>query len=293
MQSTSRFLVLWLALAMGMPAVKAYAWGPEGHRMVGEIAAGYLSAEARRQVAALLRNDRLADRQPSHRTTLGEVASWSDEIKDTPWGKKSGAWHYDDVPVCGSADYSHYCRKHACASAQLARQIGILGDRALPLHRRNEALKWIVHLMGDIHQPLHAADRHDRGGNRVEVSFFGQRDNPPYGNLNLHAVWDVHMVQRLVAERGGEDAIVSAPIAAADKSAWERGAIPDWMNESNLIARNLAYPALPVRFSCSGRITGVLVLDQAYYSKAAPVIETQIRKAGIRLARVLNATLGP
>ncbi len=292
MQSASRNLVLWLALAMGMPAANALAWGPEGHRMVGEIAAGYLSAEARWQVAALLRDDRLADRQPSHRTTLGEIASWADEIKDTTWGKRRGAWHYDDIPVCGSADYSRYCRKGACASAQLARQIGILGDRELPRRERNEALKWIVHLMGDIHQPLHAADRHDRGGNKVEVSFFGQRDNPPYGNLNLHAVWDVHMVQRLVAERGGENAFVSARIADADKLAWERGSISDWMNESNLIARNFAYSALPVRFSCSGRITGVLVLDEAYYSKAAPVIETQIRRAGIRLARVLNETLG-
>ncbi|MGB7541795.1 MAG: S1/P1 nuclease [Burkholderiales bacterium] len=290
MQSTARILALLLAL--GTPAADAFAWGPEGHRMVGEIATRYLSAEASRQVAALLKGDRLADGHLSHRKTLDEVASWADEIKDYSWGKKRGAWHFDDLPVCGSADYSRYCRKGACASAQLARQIEILGNRELPIHRRNEALKWVVHLMGDIHQPLHAADRHDRGGNRVEVSFFGQRDNPPYGELNLHAVWDIHMVQRLVAERGGEKAVVSARIDDADKSAWERGSVSDWVNESNLIARNFVYPALPVRFSCSGRITDVLTLDQAYYSKAAPVIETQIRKAGIRLARVLNETLG-
>ena len=292
MQSTSRILVLLLALGMGIPAANAFAWGPEGHRMIAVIATEYLSAAASRQVAALLRNDRLADRQPSYRRTLGEIANWPDEIKDTSWGKKRGAWHFDDLPVCGNVDNSRGCRKGACASAQLALQIAILGNGELPLYRRNEALKWVVHLMGDIHQPLHAADRHDRGGNKVEVSFFGRRDNPPYGELNLHAVWDVHMVQRLVAERGGENAIVSARIADADKSAWERGSISDWMIESNLIARTFVYPALPVNFSCSGRITGVLTLDQPYYSKAAPIIETQIRRAGIRLARVLNETLG-
>lgn len=279
--------VLLLAVAAG----EALAWGEEGHRMVGAIADRHLSPAAKRQVEALLRGDRLADGQPSYRRTLGEVAYWADEIKDYPKGKARAKWHYDDTPVCGLGDYERYCRNGRCASAQLANQIEILGDASSPYRQRNEALKWIVHLAGDIHQPLHAADRHDRGGNTVQVSFFGQRDNPPYGSLNLHAVWDVHMLRRLVAERGGEAAIVNAPIAASDAAAWQRGSITDWMDESNQLARSFVYPALPVKFSCSGHIEGVLALDRDYYSKAAPVIETQIRKAGVRLAHLLNATL--
>src|SRR5262249_40663463 len=158
----------------------------------------------------------------------------------------------------------------------------ILGDRSQRLRDRNEALKWVVHLVGDIHQPLHAADHHDRGGNTIEVAFFGARDNPPYGTIRLHTIWDVQMVQRLIADRRGEQAIVSAPVDAAQRARWEQGTIADWMNESHALARDFVYPMLPGGFACSRRIEGVLAIDDAYYSKAAPIIEEQIRKAGVR-----------
>ncbi|HXZ54292.1 MAG TPA: S1/P1 nuclease [Burkholderiales bacterium] len=278
---------IWTLLAFSWPAL---AWGPQGHRMVGDIAARYLSPKAKAQVSELLRYDRLADGEPSGRRTLGEVANWADEIKDFPWGKRRASWHYDDVSLCGGGDYSTYCRNGRCASAQLARQIDVLRDAEARPRARNEALKWVVHLVGDIHQPLHAADHRDRGGNLVHVSFFGQRDNPPYGSLNLHAVWDVQLLSRLTAERGGERAVVSAPIAEADREAWERGSVSDWVAESHELARERVYAPLPV--SCGERISGVVELGDAYYAVAAPVAETQIRKAGVRLARVLNDTLG-
>ncbi len=261
--------------------------------MVGAIAARYVTPEAARQIALLLRNDRLADGWPSRRASLGAIAYWADEIKDYAWGKSRGGWHFDDIQLCAAADPSRYCAKGACASAQLARHIEILGNARAAVSRRNEALKWVVHLMGDIHQPLHAATHRDRGGNSVEVSFFGERENPPYGTIKLHTIWDIHMVQRLIADRAGEEALVSAPISDADKGAWEQGSIPDWVGESHQIARDLVYPALPVAFSCSHKIKAVAAIDGAYYSAAAPVIEAQIRKAGIRLARVLNETLRP
>jgi hypothetical protein len=260
--------------------------------MVGEVAGRYLNSKAQARVLDLLAADRLADGQFSGRRTLGEVANWADEIKDTDWGKRRGSWHYDDVPLCGTSEYAKYCRNGRCASAQLARQIEILGNEGARSGQRNEALKWVVHLVGDIHQPLHAANRGDRGGNRVQVSFFGERDNPPYGSLNLHAVWDVHMVRRLVAERGGENAIVSAPIADRARKTWEKGSISDWIVESHRIARDTVYPLLPVAASCSDKILDVVVIDKTYYAKASPLIEIQIRKAGVRLARVLNETLG-
>lgn len=259
--------------------------------MAGDIATGFLTAKTRAQISELLRNDRLADGQPSGRRTLGEVANWADEIKDFEWGKRRASWHYDDVSLCGAADYARYCRGGRCASAQLARQIEVLGDLRARPRARNEALKWVVHLIGDIHQPLHAADRGDRGGNKVQVSFFGERDNPPYGSLNLHAIWDVQMVSRLIAGRGGERAFVSAPIAEGDRRAWEQGSISDWIAESHGLALDRVYAPLPVAASCGDRIAGVVAIDQAYYAGAAPVIDLQLRKAGVRLARVLNDAL--
>ena len=260
--------------------------------MVGEIAARYTGPQVHAEILELLKNDRLADGQPSGRRTLGEVANWADEIKDTEWGKRRASWHYDDVPLCEAAEYSKYCRGGRCASAQLARQIEILGNERARPGQRNEALKWVVHLMGDLHQPLHAANRGDHGGNRVQVSFFGERDNPPYGTLNLHALWDVSIVRRLIADRGGERAVVSASISDRDRNALEKGSISDWTVESHRIARDTVYPLLPVVASCSSKIVEVVGIGEAYYAKAAPLIEIQIKKAGVRLARVLNETLG-
>jgi len=279
--------LLALSLAHG-----ALAWGPEAHRMVGDIAAAQLKAKANAKVLDLLSDDRLADGQLSGRRTLGEVASWADEIREYDPKKPGRRLHFDDIPLCEAPDYSRYCKNGQCASAQIGRQLKILGDERARLPQRNRALKWVVHLVGDIHQPLHASNRHDQGGNAVQVSFFGQRDNPPYGNFNLHAVWDVHMVRRLVAERGGEQAFVSASPSDSQKAAWGKGSISDWIRESNEIARDLVYTALPAAASCGRKIAGVVEIDQAYYAKAAPVIEIQIKKAGVRLARVLNETLG-
>ena len=260
--------------------------------MVGDIASRHLDPKASARVRDLLKDDRLADGQLSGRRTLGEVASWADEIREYDPKRPGRRLHFDDIPLCETPDYSRYCRNGQCASAQIDRQLKILGDESARLPQRNRALKWVVHLVGDIHQPLHAANRRDRGGNTVQVSFFGQRDNPPYGSLNLHAVWDVHMVRRLVAGRGGERAFVSASLSERDKAAWEKGSISGWVAESHAIAGDFAYAALPAAASCRRKITGVVALGEAYYDKAAPVIEVQIRKAGVRLAKVLNEALG-
>jgi hypothetical protein len=260
-----------LALLLGFSA-PAFSWGPEGHRAVGDIASRYLNPKAQTQVAELLKSDQLADGLPSGRRTLGEVASWADEIKDFDWGRRRGSWHYDDIPLCDSPEYAKYCRGGRCASAQLAHQIEVLGDSRARPRARNEALKWVVHLIGDIHQPLHAATHADRGGNVVQVSFFGERENPPYGTLKR--------------------AFVSAPIGEADRRAWEQGTIADWIGESHALARDRVYATLPVPASCGAKISGVVALGETYYAGAAPIIDLQLRKAGVRLARVLNDALG-
>lgn len=281
-------VLLWA----GVPATDAFAWGAEGHRMVGEIAARHLTPQTAKRITELLAADRLADGAPSGRKELGEIAYWGDEIKDFPWGKRAGTWHFDDIPVCGTPDRERYCKSGNCASAQIARHLELLRSPRSTRRQRNEALKWVVHLVGDIHQPLHAATRHDRGGNLVEVAFFGERGNPPYGTINLHTIWDIHIVRRLIADKGGEFAVVSAPIGAEEKRRLEGGSVADWIGESSALARTVAYSVVPGNFSCGGKIRDVLEVDQAYYAMAAPVVEAQIRKGGIRLARILNETLG-
>ncbi len=282
-------VLLLLTVGHTMPAS---AWGPEGHRMVAEIASRSLNPAAQARILELLRDDRYADGEPSGRDTLAGIANWADEIKDYDWGRRRGGWHYDDISLCGPALHENYCRNGNCASAQIARHVDVLRNPGAGRGRRNEALKWIVHLVGDIHQPLHAATRHDRGGNTVQVSFFGERDNPPYGAINLHAIWDVHLVRRLIAQRKGEAGIVTTPVDAVNRTAWEQGSIAEWVEESHALARDFVYAELPAPASCAERIRKVVTVDDNYYNKAAPVIVMQIRKAGVRLARLLNEALG-
>jgi hypothetical protein len=282
--------ILAALLALGVPAEGALAWGPQGHRLIGEIADRYLDPQARAKVGELLRDDRLADGRRSGRQTLAEIANWADEIRDTERGRKLSPMHYDEIPLCGRAEYSKYCRRGRCATAYLARQLEVLSDPSSPPRQRNQALKWVVHLVGDIHQPLHAAGRDDRGGNAVEVAFFGERSND--GKLNLHAVWDYYLLRRWVSERGGEKVVFSASPSDGELADWQQGSPSDWIRESHDIARDMVYPALPVPNSCSQPITGVVAIDQAYSARAAPVAISQVRKAGVRLARLLNETLG-
>lgn len=282
---------LALVLALAAPCAEVFAWGAEGHRMVADIATRFLTPQAAGRVRVLLANDRLADGSPSGRQSLGEIAYWSDEIKDFPWGKRAGSWHYDDIPVCGAPEPERYCKGGNCASAQIARHIELLKSPRAARRQKNEALKWVVHLVGDIHQPLHAATRHDRGGNLVQVSFFGERENPPYGTINLHTIWDIHIVRRLIAQKGGEPAVVNAPFDETERRRLEGGDISSWIGESTALARNAAYSVIPGHFSCGGKVRDVLEINDAYYAMAAPIVEAQIRKAGVRLARLLNEAL--
>src|SRR3972149_4106524 len=141
----------------------ALSWGGEPAHAPRPAA----RAGAPRAAPGLLKYDRLADRTPSRRSTLGEIANWADEIRSEAWSKKYSRWHYDDIPLCASAPQSKICPRGNCASARLAQQLEILKDRGRRWRERNEALKWVVHLAGDIHQPLHAADNGDRGGNGI------------------------------------------------------------------------------------------------------------------------------
>ena len=283
---------LALALVLAVPFAEAHAWGAEGHRMVADIAARFLTPATAGRVRDLFSNDKLADGSPSGRKTLGDIAYWGDEIKDFPWGKRAGAWHFDDVPLCGVPDPARYCKGGRCASAQIARHVGLLENPRATRRQKNEALKWVVHLVGDIHQPLHAATRHDRGGNLVQVSFFGLRDNPPYGTINLHTIWDIHIVQRLVAQKGGESAVVHSPVDDAERRRLEGGDIASWVAESTALARTAVYSVIPGHLSCGGKVHEVLELGEAYQAMAAPIVDAQIRKAGVRLARLLNDSLG-
>lgn len=262
-----RLLAASLALLAVVPA--AQAWGPLGHSVVAALAQRHLSPAAEAEVEHLLAAD--------HTTQLADVASWPDQIQDDPaqaalW-KQTRPLHYIDFrdPDC---DYvpPRDCVEDRCVVAALPHYIAILGDKSQPDAARLQALKFVVHFVGDIHQPLHAGYRDDLGGNKYQVQFDGK-------GSNLHRVWDSGMLrtrdldwqayaQRLDAEG---PVPLPPPIAPLDNP------YAQWAEESCRITRDI-YP--------QGHTVG-----QAYVDKELPVAELRLREAGRRLAEVLNLAL--
>jgi hypothetical protein len=266
----------------------ARAWGPQGHHTVGAIADRLLTAQARAIVAQLLADDLDKFGNPSGRTTLEAVSEWADELHGTPAAHPT--WHYDDVPICGSEPKARYCPDGQCNTAQLARLIGVLGDARAAARERNEALKWVVHLVGDIHQPLHAADNDDRGGNLVPVALQGVKTR---GRENLHRVWDSELVKLALHARNRQQPprdIDALALEARDLTARVGQGSPDsWAVESNNLARNVAYryPG----FACNKVPERIVILDEAYQQQAEVVVRERLLLAGGRLAALLNHTL--
>lgn len=265
-----------------------WSWGPQGHRTVGAIADRLLTPAARSAVLALLAEDLDKFGRPSGRTSLEAVSVWPDEIRGTDAAHAN--WHYDDEPVCASEPKARYCAEGQCNSEELKRLIVVLGDTRRDTRERNAALKWVVHLVGDLHQPLHAADNHDRGGNEVPVVLAGVRTR---GRENLHRVWDNELVTLALHTRNRQqpppdiDALAAeARSLAADGG---QGSPDSWASESNHLARNVAYhfPG----FVCDRVPQGIVVLDAAYQQDAEAIVRERVLLAGARLAGLLNQTL--
>lgn len=260
----------------------ALAWSNQGHRLVGELAQQRLTPAASAQVAALLQGEA----EPS----MAGVASWADTLrKSNPESyKKTERWHYVNFPV-GSCVYRppRDCPDGNCVVGQIERQRAILGDRTQPLQARREALKFLVHFVGDVHQPLHASNRKDKGGNDFQISLrtdlqpsADKKENYVNGVMgtNLHSVWDYYL---LASERLGNAqyaARLSArpwPPRLASKSVNPA----DWAMEScRLIDAQHLYPSSHK-------------LDARYLDAQRPLAERQILTAAKRLADLLNATL--
>ena len=233
----------FLAAAV-LAAPNVHGWGGEGHRAIAHIAARLLTPEAATAVTYLLKDDLGVDQQPSGRTTLADVSSWADEYRTTRDGRKTAPWHYEDIEVCPGASGPERCPDGNCVTAKVTDMVAVLKDRNAPYRARNEALKWVVHLVGDIHQPLHAADNNDKGGNAVAVSFFGNTRGR-FGPLNLHTIWDVNLVEKVLREAGGEATFAARSISDADRRALEQGGVSDGLRESHDLAVTEVYGHLP------------------------------------------------
>lgn len=252
-----------------LPGV-AWGWGKEGHCIVARIATDHLSDKARQGIAELLPQRRIYDSQ---------IALWADSYKFTDEGKHTKPWHFVDIPVQNAADTfkpNRDCRNGNCVITQIEEQKRILADRTASPGERLQALKFVVHLVGDLHQPLHCAERNgDVGGNTVHVSFFGN-------DSNLHHVWDTDMIQKILGQSTSyldyaEE--LSDEITDQQLQSWRQGDPIQWALESHRVAAEVAYD---IGDDETPR------LYRSYLTKAQPHLERQLKRGGVRLAKVLN-----
>jgi len=245
-----------------LSVTSAFAWGPRGHRITAIIAERHLSDTAAAQVDALLEGDRLVD-----------VATWADDVRNARPETKE--MHFVDIPRSAAAyDASRDCANDDCVIAAIEHFREVLGDTSNSDEDRAEALKFLVHFVGDMHQPLHCADDNDRGGNDVRVKFFG-------GKSNLHQVWDSRILDRAKIPDDEDYADrLEATLAPGDETQITKGDPVKWANATHTLAVNNAY-VLPANKT----------LGQTYVNKNLPVVNRQLLRGGLRLAKILNDTL--
>lgn len=237
------------------------------------VAEACLTAEAREAVRSLIGPSRLRD-----------VAGWADDIRrDRP---ETAPWHYVDIPL-DRAEYdpARDCTKPRngdCIIGALERFQRVLRDPRRSRADRTDALRFVVHLVGDLHQPLHSADNRDRGGNDVKVVFFGEVLNPYSGKTwNLHAVWDRGLIERRGLSASNYARRLLGRIGRESVSEMERGTVVDWVSESHRAAIETSY-----------RVPSDRALGHDYADAALAVVDRMLAKAGVRLAKILNDTLG-
>ena len=163
--------------------------------------------------------------------TMASVASWADEVRRAR--PETGPWHYIDIPLDKPRlDMERDCAKGDCIVSAISRFRQVLRDPATPAEQRTEALMFLIHFVGDMHQPLHSSDNHDRGGNGVQVQF---HDRP----TNLHSFWDSGLLGRLA---GGGRALpeLSREVGKAPEE-WSKGTVTDWAEQSHKVGRKFVY----------------------------------------------------
>ncbi|NYZ62409.1 S1/P1 nuclease [Luteimonas deserti] len=255
-----------LLAAFALPS-SAFAWGKAGHRLVAELAVPDLKPQVRAEIDGLL----AGESEP----TLPGVAAWADELRerDPDLGRRSARWHYVNIGESGCRyDAARDCANGDCVVGALKAQAAILGDRRRPRAERVNALKFVVHFVGDAHQPMHAGYAHDRGGNTRQINFRGR-------GTNLHSFWDSGMLNSLGLSGDAWLARLRARAPSVDRGPVLPPRAEAWVETSCRIAtRSGVYPT-------RARI------DEAYVQRHLPLAEQQLRDAGARLAAILNATL--
>ncbi|MEL0631355.1 S1/P1 nuclease [Pseudoalteromonas carrageenovora] len=246
----------------------SYAWGQNGHRIVGKIAESHITDTTKQAITPFLDGESLA-----------QISTWPDEMRSAPgkfWQKQSSRWHYINAAPGKSFSFDHEHTKNKESVSNILEGIHysmqILTDANSSLDAKQFSLRFLVHLVGDSHQPFHAGRGEDRGGNRIKVSFFNEE-------TNLHSLWDTKLVEnenlsfteyaQFIDTNNSE--LIAQYLQSSPKT---------WVEEShNLAMKIYKYTNDEIGYS--------------YIYNNTPIVKTRLQQAGIRLAGLLNALFDP
>ena len=270
------FLIPLVCLTLGGFSNNAISWGHDGHTAIGILAVNQLQPEALRQLEGIV--------NPLTTTAMAEACNWPDVIRETEEGEWSSPLHYINIPRNSdvymasrdcpeSPDSATRADRPAryCATEAIKHFASGLSDQNANTEQRWQAFAWLCHLVGDLHQPLHAGFADDRGGNDVDVIF---NEEP----MNLHHFWDT----ALIGQRAGSwQHLVGwlgefPPVTA--RSGWLPEVTNDWTSESHELAGKSAYP-------------GRKHINICFADETWEIAQRQIKKAASRLALIINSEL--
>jgi len=250
-----------LGAVVALSAGPAHAWGQTGHRVIGAIAQRYVTRHTRHELRRLLGTESIA-----------EASTWPDFMRSSPdkfWQEDASPLHYVTVPVGRS--YGDTPAPPSGDAVTAIRQFtATVRDRSMPLADRQLALRFIIHLVGDLHQPLHAGNGTDKGGNDVKVTFMGR-------DTNLHAVWDSGLIDQQQLSFTEMAAWLSPRITRRQSREWRDADPLTWLGESTSL-RDRLYP-----------VGAMLSYDYVFLHKAD--VDRRLEQGGVRLATVLNQLL--
>jgi hypothetical protein len=272
MRNSASFLVVLFFIS-----THSFAWGPEGHRVVADIAASRLTPAARLQVRDLLGNEDLAS-----------ISVWADDVKGQR--PETFGWHFVDIPPNTQGfSQSRDCYRpeekypsslqdhHNCVVDRITMFKQVLADRNAPKQDRVEALKFVVHFVGDVHQPMHAMGE-ARGGNDIHVVEFGSSQCGQHA-CNLHFAWDIGLIEHTGLGEAQYVSRLDQLIARQNLRREAVGTPEEWANESFGLAKK-------AWLNDGGSV------DEPYYKNEIGVVDRRLALAGIRLAALLNQALG-
>ena len=287
-----RFSAVIAAIFALGAAGPAAAWGDLGHRVTALIAYRHLTPAVRNKVDALLASDGDTLTSPD----FASRATWADKYRESH--RETAAWHFVDLetdhpdvaaacfgfPPLAPGQPASQGPARDCVVDKIEEFAAELRNPATPRAERLAAFKFLIHFVADLHQPLHASDHDDRGGNCI-----GLAPSPDGHSSNLHAWWDTGEVEALGGSVQDIATRLDARISSGQAKAWAAGDPKAWARESFQIARNDVY-ALPSRPTCAQH--GFVALSAAYQATARRDAALQLEKAGIRMASLLDRALG-